>query len=230
MKKSIKILLIVAIIIVLLLLSIFIREIVLSNEGNLDKSNPMTREEVISLLEKGANYKNYYYRCDPSVDTLETEYYIKDGISVCYVDGKLHSWTNFSENEKERITIWDTKADDGKLIATVVKDFTTTESNQMSYDYSLVTDYENYDFEYLGQKEENGRDITVIKMQAIGSNTYTNFYIDTETGVIMARKDVSKALFITTYANYSNRNVQFDVVTDENVTRPDLSEYNVLES
>ena len=62
------------------------------------------------------------------------------------------------------------------------------------------------------------------------SNTYTNFYIDTETGVIMARKDVSKALFITTYANYSNRNVQFDVVTDENVTRPDLSEYNVLES
>lgn len=230
MKKSIKILLIVAIIIVLLLLSIFIREIVLSNEGNLDKSNPMTREEIISLLEKGADYNNYYYRYDPSIDTLETEYYIKDGISVCYVDGKLQSWMNFNENEKERITIWDTKADDGKLIATVVKDFTTTESNQMSYDYSLVTDYENYDFEYLGQKGENGRDITVIEMQAIGSNTYTNFYIDNETGVIMARKDVSKALFITTYANYSNRNVQFDVVTDENVARPDLSEYNVLES
>ena len=230
MKKSIKILLIFAIIIVLLLLSIFIREIVLSNEGNLDKSNPMTREEVISLLEKGANYNNYYYRCDPSIDTLETEYYIKDGISVCYVDGKLQSWTNFNENEKERITIWDTKADDGKLIATVVKDFTTTESNQMSYDYSLVTDYENYDFEYLGQKEENGRDITVIRMQVIGSNAYTNFYIDNETGVIMARKDVSKALFITTYTNYSNRNVQFDVVTDEDVARPDLSSYNVLES
>ncbi len=230
MKKSIKILLIFAIIIVLLLLSIFIREIVLSNEGNLDKSNPMTREEVISLLEKGANYNNYYYRCDPSIDTLETEYYIKDGISVCYVDGKLQSWTNFNENEKERITIWDTKADDGKLIATVVKDFTTTESNQMSYDYSLVTDYENYDFEYLGQKEENGRDITVIRMQVIGSNAYTNFYIDNETGVIMARKDVSKALFITTYANYSNRNVQFDVVTDNDISRPDLSNYNVLES
>lgn len=230
MKKSIKILLIVAIIIVLLLLSIFIREIVLCNEGNLDKSNPMTRGEVISLLEKGANYSNYYYRCDPSIDTLKTEYYIKDSISVCYVDGKLQSWTNFNENEKERITIWDTKADDGKLIATVVKDFTTTDSNQMSYDYSIVTDYENYDFEYLGQKEENGRDITVIKMQAIDSNTYTNFYIDNETGVIMARKDVSKALFITTYANYFNRNVQFDVVTDENVVRPNLNEYNVLES
>ena len=230
MKRSIKILLIFAIIIILLLLSIFIREIVLCYEGNLDKSNPMTREEVISLLERGANYSNYYYRYDSSIDTLETEYYIKDGVSVCYVEGKLQSWTNFNENEKERITIWDTKADDGKLIATVVKDFTTTEDNQMSYDYSIVTDYQNYDFEYLGQKEENGRDIIVIKMQTKDSNSYVNFYIDNETGVIMARKDVSKALFITTYSNYSNRNVQFDVVTDENVTRPDLSEYNVLES
>ena len=100
----------------------------------------------------------------------------------------------------------------------------------MSYDYSIVTDYENYDFEYLGHKQENGREITIIKMQIKNSNTYTNFYIDNETGVIMARKDVSKALFITTYSNYSNRNVQFDVVTDENIARPDLSSYNVLES
>lgn len=225
-----KILLICAVIIILLLLFVFVREFVLCHEGNLDKSNPMTREETIDLLKRGDNYSNYYYGYESDIDTLETRYYIKDGISVCYVDGKLQSWTNFNEDKKERITIWDTKADDGKIIATVVKDFTTTESNQMSYDYSIVTDYDNYDFEYLGQKEENGRNIIAIKMQAKDFNSYVNFYIDKETGVIMARKDVSKVLFITTYSNYSNRNVKFNVVTDEDVAKPDLSNYNVLES
>lgn len=230
MKKLKKFLLIVAAIIIFLLLSIFIREFVICNEGNLNKSNPMTREEIISLLEKGCDYNNYYYRYDSNIDTLKTEYYIKDGISVCYIENHLHSWINFNEDEREYITIWDTKADNGKTIATITKNFTTTEANQMGYDYSLVTNYENYDFEYLGKKDDNGRNVTVIKMKTKNSNTYTNFYIDSVTGVIMARKDVSKALFITIYMNYSNRNVQFDVVTDEDVTRPDLSSYQILEN
>lgn len=230
MKKSKRILLIVFIIFIILLVSVFVREFILCNEGNLDKSNPMTREEIISLLEKGNDYSNYYYSYDSDLDTLKTEYYMKDGISVCYVEGSLHSWINFNEDQQEYITIWDTKADNGKLIATITKNFTTTESNQMGYDYSLVTDYENYDFEYLGKKYDDERNITVIKMKAKNSNTYTNFYIDSSTGVIMARKDVSKALFITTYMDFSNRNVQFDVVTNEDIKRPDLSNYQLLEN
>lgn len=230
MKKSKKILLIVVIIFMILLVSVFVREFILCNEGSLDNSNPMTREEIISLLEKGNDYNNYYYSYDSDFDTLKTEYFIKDGISVCYVEGSLHSWINFNEDQREYITIWDTKADNGKSIATITKNFTTTESSQMGYDYSLVTDYENYDFEYLGKKYSNGRKVTVIKMKVKNSNTYTNFYIDSSTGVIIARKDVSKAFFITTYMNFSNRNVQFDVVTNEDIKRPDLSNYQLHEN
>ena len=39
-----------------------------------------------------------------------------------------------------------------------------------------------------------------------------------------------KIFFITTHINFSNRNVQFDVVTNEDIKRLDLSKYQLLEN
>ena len=53
--------------------------------------------------------------------------------------------------------------------------------------------------------------------------------IDKETGIIINRIDLSKAFIFTTSKNESKRELELDVVTDEDVARPDLSKYGIEE-
>ena len=84
MKSSKKIILAIIILIIIIILALILREYIILNTGKLDKSSPMSREEVVSLLDAGSNYKNYYFSPkelnskDNSYGTSET--YIKDGI------------------------------------------------------------------------------------------------------------------------------------------------------
>lgn len=223
MKLWKKILIILLIVLIIILGISMIREIMINSEGKLDKSSPMNREEVISLLEKGKTYTNYYY-CPNVFDTeLKTEYYIKDNIIVCYVDGALKSWTDL--NNKETMHIWDMGKE--KLVATISSNINEGKYSQAGFDYSLVADTENYDFEYLGEKERNGRNTIVVSVSYKGTNSDTKFYIDKETGLVVDRKDITKAGFISVYIGDCDRNVKLDVVTDEDVKRPDLAEYEV---
>lgn len=74
-----KLLTIVLVFLIAILSIIMVREVILNNEGKLDKTSRMTREEVILLLEKGETYKNYYYSPETyENDEMKTEYYIKD--------------------------------------------------------------------------------------------------------------------------------------------------------
>jgi len=220
-KKKILIMLLITLIVIFGVVAI--REIIINSEGKLDKSNPMNREEVISLLEKGKTYNNYYY-CSNITDTkLKTEYYIKDNIVVCYIDGELKSWTDL--NNKETIHIWDMGKE--KLVATISSNINEIKHSQAGFDYSLIADTENYDFEYLGEKDKNGRTTIVVKVSYKGAKADTRFYIDKETGLVVGRKDITKTLFISTYIGNCDRNVRFDVVIDENVKKPDLNNYEV---
>ena len=216
MKKNTKIIIgsIVGVI-VLVLLIILIRENTLNADEKLDKSNPMTREEIISLLDKGAEYKNFYYAPDAE-GGLKTEYYIKDNIVVCYIEGRLASYTNY--NTKEVITV----IGDSNIVFS--NNATKPKTSQYGYDYSIVLEENGYEYEYLGEMQEDNRIIIVIKLKKNGN--YVKYYIDKESGLVFRRRDVNKGL-ITTYAHTSNRNVELDGVTAEKV-QPDFSSYSVM--
>ena len=217
MKKSVRIIIGVIVgIIILAVLILGIREFILNKDESLDKSNEMTRDEIVELLKKGASYKNFYYCPDYEENELKTEYYIKDNMVVCYVDGELRSYTNY--NTKEMITVLNNNS---IVFSNNAKDNSTS---QYGYDYSLVLEDFGWEYEYLGEMQENDRTMIVIKMK--NGKSYVKFYIDKDTGLIFRRKDVNKGI-ITIYSHVSNRNVKLDIVTSEQV-QPDFSSYAVM--
>lgn len=216
-------------ILVIFIVSFLIRELIIYNDGKLDKSNYVPREEIITLLNKGAIYNNYYY-CPNNEDRKEayrTEYYIKDNIQAIYLDSKLIEWTDYNNFEKILLT----GADE---TATVVKNISKDSDSQCGYDYSVISKPEIYNntYKYLGEKEEDGRKIIVIELSTNRRliKKLDKYYIDKETGLILGRFTSSKFLFITTHFSGSakNRNIKFNIVTNENITKPDLNKYKIV--
>lgn len=232
-----KIFKIIGIIILSLVLIALIYFTIIHFNGFLKKDNVMTREEVVALLKKGEEYSNYYYSPEEyivfkKVNEMKTEYYIKDGIIKCINNGKVLRWENY--NTDEVISIMG--KNDGKMYAGVssLKNYygdETARYSQRSFDYSIIADEKifNTDFEYLGEKQYNGRSIILVQVwnkDNIKVNS-TIFYIDKDTGLIMRRIDYSAMGLIKLDCN---RNVKLDVVTDKDVERPNLDGYEILKS
>ena len=217
--KTKKVVLIVVLCIVVLLIAIWgIREYVLWNDGKLQKDNPMSKEEVLELLKKGEEYPNYYISF---VDSNNAKYdiYVKDNVLVEYYNNEFLRREDYNTNEY--IMIFKT-AD--KEVAGVNNNLEKLEYQQGSMDYSIVN---KLDYKYLGEKELDGRQVIYIQLKS--GSAYTKFVIDKETGIIVNRIDLSKAFIFRTNKNESKRELKLDVVTDEDVARPDLSKYEVVE-
>lgn len=232
-----KIFKIIGIIILSLLLIALIYYTIIHFNGFLKKDNVMTREEVVALLKKGEEYSNYYYSPEDyiffkKVNEMKTEYYIKDDIIKCINNGKVLRWENY--NTDEVISIMG--KNDGKMYAGIssLKNYygdETARYSQRSFDYSIIADEKifNTDFEYLGEKQYNGRSTILVQVwnkDSIKANS-TIFYIDKDTGLIMRRIDYSAMGLIKLDCN---RNVKLDAVTDKDVERPNLDGYDILKS
>ncbi len=217
--KTKKVVLIVVLCIVVLLIAIWgIREYVLWNDGKLQKDNPMSREEVLELLKKGEEYPNYHVSFVGS-NNEKYDIYVKDNVFVEYCNNEFRLREDYNTNEY--IMIFKT-AD--KEVAGVNNNLEKLEYQQGSMDYSIVN---KLDYKYLGEKELDGRQVIYIQLK--NGSAYTKFVIDKETGIIINRIDLSKAFIFTTNKNESKRELKLDVVTDEDVARPDLSKYEVVE-
>ena len=234
-KKSKKVLKMILIILACLLAAILIYEVGIYSDGHLDKSNPMTKEEVIALLEKGKEYPNYYY-CSVQkilwdVDQNRTEYFIKDGVVKVVNNGETTGWRN--SNTDEDISIIGNL--NGENYASISKMSEngyekSYEYSQQGFDYSLIADEEHFDyeFEYLGRQEIEGRSYVLVKVwNKEGSEFFsTKFLIDEETGLITKRIDYVPLGII--FKMETDRNVIIDSVTDEDVAKPDLTGYKIL--
>ena len=217
--KTKKVILIVVLCIVVLLIAIWgIREYALWNDGNLQKDNSMSREEVLELLKKGEEYPNYHISFIGS-NNEKYDIYVKDNVFVEYCNNEFRLREDYNTNEY--IMIFKT-AD--KEVAGVNNNLEKLEYQQGSMDYSIVN---KLDYKYLGEKELDGRQVIYIQLK--NGSAYTKFVIDKETGIIINRIDLSKAFIFTTNKNESKRELKLDVVTDEDVARPDLSKYEVVE-
>ncbi len=230
MKKALKVL---GIILTILIVLVAIYYVVIHFDGFLNKDNPMTREEVVELLEKGKEYPNYYYSSEDRwifgyITGNKTESYKKDNIEKIVVSGELYRWTDYNNNENIIII----GEHDGKKYASVsnLDNFEENDESQSGFDYSLIADEEtfNTDFKYLGEKQVDGRDTIIVKVwnKDWVSVDSTKFYIDKETGLIMRRIDYAALGFIRIDCD---RNVKMDIVTDKDVQRPDLEGYEIFQ-
>lgn len=224
-KKLCYVLLLVVVIVVTFL---FAREITINNDNIYKDSTELSRDDTISILDKGANYNNYYRLVNTS--NGKEEFYYKDGILVSYINSNLNYWMNITENSREMIIIQDSE----DKIANLVEDFEQIlfpmETTQLGY-YSTIYDKENFEFEYKGIMKLNDRDTYVVRTIAkdnIFSIFEIKYYIDKETGVIVKRSEIEKFAFLTKNISQYDRGIKFDIVTEEDVKRPDLTGYDVV--
>ena len=226
--KNLKLVKVLLIVLILLILLWVIYEVSIYSDGKLDNSNPMSREEVIKLLEKGKTYPNYYYYPESIgifSDKNKTEYYIKDNIVVCYFNSKISSWIDY--NTGDRITFY---GENKAMVSSNVVGEQINILNQYGFDYSLIADRENfkYDYKYLGEKEKDGKTLIMVCVwNEEEKGQPVKFSIDKETGLIFERIDYMKLGFLTVKLT-CNRNIKLDSVTNKDVTKPDLTKYEIL--
>lgn len=210
--KNKKILISIIIVIALIIIFFVTRELIIANEdGKLDKSNSMTREEIIALLEKGAQCDNYYFSIVDE-NNQKAEYYVKDNVVACYSNSKLKTLTDFNSNT---ITNFN---ESGEVQST--GEIKMPQNSQLGYSYSDVTDTENYDYEYLGEVVKNERNIVIIKLKSKDVNHYIKVYIDKDTGLLLGEKEYNKLLFVSQNMFERSRDVKIGIVTDENIKNP----------
>lgn len=234
-----KVLKVVLIILSLLILALIIYMGALHFDGFLDKSNPMTKEEVISLLEKGKEYPNYYYspreKIGNSTDKDITEIYIKDNVKKVVFNKETLSWSNYNTDEEIHLTEYHEKTNKKYAFITKMSEngaLEVTQYSQMGFDYSLIADTEHFDynFKYLGEKQIKNRTCILVKVwnKEAPEIMNTKFIIDKETGLITERIDYT-FYGILPMKIICDRNLKLDVVTEEEMARPDLTGYEVIQ-
>lgn len=234
-KKALKI---VFIIIGLLIVAMIMYMGVLYFDGFLDKSNPMTKEEVIALLNKGKEYQNYYF--SPQYTYLNrssediTEIYVKDNVKKVVYNNEISNWCDHN-NDEEIYFIGYNQGTQKKYVSISKMSqsgaLEGTQYSQMGFDYSLIADTEHFDFnfKYLGEKQIENRTCIWVKVwnKEAPEMMNTKFIIDKETGLITERIDYT-FYGILPIKIICDRNLKLDVVTEEEMARPDLTGYEVI--
>ena len=222
-----KILITILIIIVLIMLILVIREIYLNYDKIENNNEEYTRDQVIELLDNGSKYNNYYRTVN--TENGKEEFYYKDNILACYYDSKLKYWMNLTDGSRRMIFIDDYDSDSVGEVVDFENIIFPMENTQLGY-YSTIYDTENFDFKYKGITRINDRDTLIVETDSkIDSSLKIKYYIDKQTGVIVKRTEFDKVLFLTKDKKEYDRGIRFDVVTDENIKEPDLTNVETYE-
>lgn len=225
MKK--KILITILIIIVLIMLILVIREIYLNYDKIENNNEEYTRDQVIELLDNGSKYNNYYRTVN--TENGKEEFYYKDNILACYYDSKLKYWMNLTDGSRRMIFIDDYDSNSVGEVVDFENIIFPMENTQLGY-YSTIYDTENFEFKYKGITKINDRDTLIVETDSkIDSSLKIKYYIDKQTGVIVKRTEFDKVLFLTKDKKEYDRGIRFDVVTDENIKEPDLTNVETYE-
>lgn len=223
MKKFLKI---VLVILILGFIGIIIYNVNILKIGKLDKSNPMTKEEVAELCNKEIANLNYMCTSEIRHNDLQNEIeilYVKNGIMASTINGQPESWRNI--NEKESIFLYGPIAHIRKL--------DENEENKRSLKIALTLEnLGDTGYEYLGETEFNGRQTIVIRFFEENEfiKLYQNrFYIDKQTGILVKQETYYLNGIILKKVTDVHYEVKFDCVTDEDIKRPNLDGYTVYE-
>ena len=214
-SRVVKIILTVIILILLFIVGILsIREICIRKEKDLNNSNPMSKEEVINLLENPVS--NYWIRTiseEMNGKSMPQEVLVKDGKFKVYMYSDLIQWVD--ANTKEMLQI-----NNESKTALLSHDGATIKQTTYFNDSSIK-------YKYLGEKEENNKKIIVVELK--GKSVDRRLTINKDTGIIEGIKEFEKKGLITTSIKKDNIEVQYDSVTDEDIAKPDLTGYTINE-
>lgn len=213
--------------------------IYLYSPGFVNKSNPMTREEVIALLEEGAKNTNYYRLPTDIYNTVDGggEYFAKDGKTLTSVYGNPFVWTDANSEEQILFITKETSGDPNNeqmLDKALITKINVNTENDLIELAIGITDYEKYDFKYVGEKTIDGKEYIIVKTYYNADNfimkklSSAKIYIDKNQKVVQMIEGVN---FDKIFASkiLSKFYVKLNCVTDEEIARPDLTEYEVVD-
>ena len=238
---------VVIIILALVIIALVVAIYFLTNSSTLQvstyaKENPMSKEEVLSLVEKRAEYSNWYMTVETVVEEkmnvegrkevpenedayrIKTEEYYKDNVLVVKTS-QLNkqdnlSWTDYNTGDQINITNeGEKKTIEENKIEEEIRD------SRVLLNSNIIEDLkrEGNQFEYLGETKYQYRDCIVIKITTKDGEEQL-YYIDSEKGILL-KHVMNHANAISTILY----NMQYDVVTDENIEKPDLADYEGYE-
>ncbi len=229
--KAKKILKVIITILTLLILALIVQQIYIRYDGKIDKSDSMSKSEIIELLKKGEQYNNCLITYKPNQSSITAEMliypepeqrvYVKDKIMKSVIGDNVFRYVNY--NTKESITIFD-------HLQAFISD-TNEEFSILEYARECVENEEKYSFEYIGEKEINSRKTIIIKLiyNESNHNEYIKLYIDKETGV-----EYNSIYFYykgpILIKKGQDMSVEFDCVTEEDVKRPNIAGYMIIDS
>lgn len=233
-KKVKKILKAILIFLAVIIALITFYEIAIMYNGKVDKSDDMSKNDIVALLQKGSLYTNYHaisYKNGLFINKQKDELYKKNNITIRYINSKLYSWNNYNTNEG--ITICGNTAYFSNDIINTnqyaqeyfdYSDVIYTNSTKKSNEYNNCTTY----YKFLGKIKYNGKDSVLIEI--IDKNLRKpdkKYIIDLNTGII-EKKIIYYKIGILRYRVDINRKLITNCVSNNEVSKPNLSKYNCL--
>lgn len=194
---------------IFIIMGIIILFILIGSLININKK--MDKEQVLNLLNKVDAYKNLKITTiieDESDYNTNTEFLKKDNIEIYKVQTK----------DFEQI-IWKDMDKDEEITIDVISKTYQFGSDNKKINY----DDEKCKFRFIGYEDYNNARCVVVEF------TYDNImkdmiWIDLKTGVILKKIGV-----VNSYKYTQHSEVVFDSVNDQDIIKPNISEYTLIE-
>lgn len=217
MKKFIKIIILIVVIAIISILTFFLY----SNSNNYNK------EKVISLLEKGAECKNYSIELANDTQSLIMKQ--KDNIYVVTSSKENEDTFKIYENfDSDQIIIMD---EEYAIKSSISKYIESEEENEYLQPYvnTAIQNFKsnNYEYSFVEKTKYNNETCIVVNLKK-NEDEYENinYTISKKTGLIYKIESFNKNNKVI---ESTDLNITLNSVTDEDVKEPDLTNINVFE-
>lgn len=200
--------------IIKILLSIIIICVILLGCKILFKSSTQSqydRTDIINLLDKIKECNNYSFEYKDKEQNKIT-YKFKNNVVISEFYG-VCAYINYNTNENLLLNKSGKKA----IVSTV-------ESTYNTYASSVLETINDFTYQYTYLKEENYNNHNCIVFQLDKDNNFLKIWIDSDSGFVLKSEEKDGAS--TETIEYD---ISFDSVTDEDIKKPDLTEYEIKE-
>lgn len=178
----------------------------------------MTQTEIQDIMRKAQVYTNYFLvqRQEEAEEKQEKEIFVNGNIAVEKREDS-YIWTDYETGERISVLY-------EKNIATIEK------IKERSFYLIDIEEYAKYSYKYLGDMEYEGKNCAVAEYKS--ENNYIDLFIDKESGFILKEeryKVENKIKKGEKRATYKIVEFKLNQVTDEDILKPDITKYKVID-
>ena len=184
--------------------------------------NLVILKKIVRLQSQYSQTDNHYEKIKNDLQNVVTEYYYKDGRSKLIMNRISDSQMMITTYDGKYRNTYINNNGDKKAILKEENDIMTNimiikldSANDFKFLFTLATS------SFIHSENIDGKECYVINGIDFGCKTY----FDKETGLMVQRIDNTSNNKVTTI----NFEYKFNVVTNEDLTEPDISEYKIQE-